>query len=115
MSIDYSSIGLRIKFHRIRSGFTQEELADRTELSRVHISCIERGERIPSLDAIVCIANALSASVDELLEDNLLISNETSNLSQFDTLLDCSLEETELLMKALTALREILRAYKIKR
>ena len=72
--IDYSDVGARIRFFRAQSGLSQEELAELSKLSRVHISCIERGERIPSLEAIVNIANGLNISSDELLAGNLLVT-----------------------------------------
>ena len=113
MEIDYVSIGSRIKYHRMKKGFSQEELADRTELSRVHISCIERGERIASLEAIVGIANALNTSVDSLLAESLFLSGNETVPHEMDVLLDCTPEESAILVKSMVALKKILRSYKI--
>ena len=46
--IDIESIGSRVKYHRLRNKISQEELAELAQVSRVHISYLERGERIPS-------------------------------------------------------------------
>ena len=54
-------------------------MAEKAELSRVHISCIERGERVPSLAAVINIANALNVTVDELVSDNLFFSEVLSH------------------------------------
>ena len=56
--IDIESIGSRVKYHRIRNKISQEELADLAQVSRVHISYLERGERIPSMESFINIAKA---------------------------------------------------------
>lgn len=48
--IDIESIGSRVKYHRLRNKISQEELAELAQVSRVHISYLERGERIPSME-----------------------------------------------------------------
>ena len=53
--IDIESIGSRVKYHRIRNKISQEELADLAQVSRVHISYLERGERIPSMESFINI------------------------------------------------------------
>ena len=111
--IDYESIGSRIKYYRVTRGISQEELAEKTELSRVHISCIERGERIPSLAAIINIANALNVTVDELVSENLFFSDVSHESGEFDILYDCTQEESSIITKCMMVLKEILRSYKI--
>ena len=49
MGID---IGSRIKDLRVASGLTQEELADRTELSKGFISQLERDLTSPSISTL---------------------------------------------------------------
>ena len=58
--IDIESIGSRGKYHRIRNKLSQEELADLAKVSRVYISYLECGERIPSMESFINIANALN-------------------------------------------------------
>ena len=112
MNIDYDSIGARIKSLRVRRGFSQEELADRADISRVYVSCIERGERIPSLESLINIANALSVSADSLLADNIYVAQETFPV---DSVADCSFEEQSILYDNMSALKSILKGYKITR
>lgn len=112
MNIDYERIGSRIKFRRVKNGVSQEELADQVGVSRVHISCIERGTRIPSLEAIISIANSLNVSTDELLSDSLFIAKHREK-QQYDDLLDCTQEEIEILLQSLSAIKNILRSYQI--
>ncbi len=113
MEIDYVSIGSRIKYQRMKKGFSQEELADRTNLSRVFISYVECGERAPSLEALVGIANALNASIDSLLAESLSLSGNETVPHEMDALLDCTPEESAILVKSMVALKKILRSYKI--
>lgn len=54
--------GHRIQKRRQELGITQEELADRLNLSRTHMGHIEQGRRSPSLEVINKIAKALKTS-----------------------------------------------------
>lgn len=53
---------------RKRAGFSQEELADRSGLHRTYIGGIERGERNPSLENIVALAEGIGCPVAELFD-----------------------------------------------
>ena len=63
MNIDYEAVGMKVRFYRLQAKMSQETLAEFADVSRVYISGIERGEKPPSLDTIVCLANALQVSV----------------------------------------------------
>lgn len=67
--MDLQAIGARIKATREAKGLTQEDLAAALDLSRNHISVIERGVKAPKLDTFVAIANELGVSADVLLFD----------------------------------------------
>lgn len=54
---------------RQRSGFSQEELADRAGLNRNYIGMIEREENSPTVDALEQISNALGIDPVALLQD----------------------------------------------
>ena len=111
--IDIESIGFRIKFHRLRNKLSQEELADLAHISRVHISYLERGQRVPSLDSFIRIANALNVSADELLANNLLAAGNATHAKDLDILLDCSFDEQQILLQSMYVLKKILRGYRI--
>ncbi|MCB1048604.1 MAG: helix-turn-helix transcriptional regulator [Calditrichaeota bacterium] len=53
------NIGLAIKSVRVRSSFSQEELANATGVSTSYISLVERNKRDPSLGFLKRIADAL--------------------------------------------------------
>lgn len=65
------SVGKKIRKYRKKQNLTQEQFAELCELSTNFIGIIERGEKRPSLDTFVKIANALDVSADMLLEDEL--------------------------------------------
>ena len=73
--MDQKAIGRRIKAARERKGLTQEELAEEVDLSPMHVSVIERGVKLPKLETLMNIANALDVSADVLLQD--VVNNQT--------------------------------------
>lgn len=67
--MDYKAIGLRIRSMRKLRGLTQEKLAEKAEISVVHMSHIETNDTKVSLPVLVKIADALDVRVDALLYD----------------------------------------------
>lgn len=65
--MELEGIGVRIRKKRLSRSMTQEELAERTNLTVAYIGMIEREERTPSLETFIQIANELNATADELL------------------------------------------------
>ena len=83
--MDQKAIGKRIKSAREKKGLTQEQLAEQVNLSPMHISVIERGNKLPRLETLINIANVLDVSADTLLQDVVnnqikLHTSEASNL-----------------------------------
>ena len=66
----YIQLGLNIAYYRKLQGYTQEELAEISGLSRSHISSIEAPNIIHnvSLEAIFCISKALNIEPYKLLD-----------------------------------------------
>lgn len=56
----------RVKAHRQRRGWSQEELADRARISRAAVSAIEIERIVPSVAAALALASALGCKVEEL-------------------------------------------------
>lgn len=71
--IDYIALGIRIRKARKISHITQEKLGEICELSTAHIGHIERGTRIPSLDTLFRISQALNVSMDYLIFDSVAV------------------------------------------
>jgi len=70
-NMELRTLGEKIRKHRKIKGLRQENLAEMCELSTNYIGMIERGEKVPSLESFINIANALEVSADILLSDIL--------------------------------------------
>jgi transcriptional regulator with XRE-family HTH domain len=89
-----------IKTFRARRNWSQADLAERSELSIVYLSDIERGNKWPYLDTLVKLAGAFNVEVYELLKpEHALPPTATTVLTRFteDTaaILEKSLELAE--------------------
>ncbi len=62
-------IGQKIKQLRILKGLTQEELADRAELSKGFISQVERDLTSPSIATLMDILQCLGTNINEFFND----------------------------------------------
>ena len=67
MTIDYSAVGKRISLIRKNRRMTQEQLAEKAELSNIYISHIENSRSIPSLETLMKLCSALDITPDEVL------------------------------------------------
>lgn len=114
-NIDYESIGLRIKHYRsnVRK-LSQEQLAEIANVDRSHLSRIENGTKIPGLELIIELANALDVSANDLLVDNLMNTGASIDSDIHYLLLDCSEAESALITKVAKELRKVLRDFEIK-
>ena len=63
-------IGSKLKDLRVQKGLTQEELADRTELSKGFISQLERDLTSPSITTLVDILQCLGTDLKEFFNDS---------------------------------------------
>jgi transcriptional regulator with XRE-family HTH domain len=62
-------LGENIRTHRRRLKWSQEKLAERSDLHRNYIGDIERGEENVSVDALRRIAAALKVQLSDLTRD----------------------------------------------
>ena len=82
MELEYinQNIGKRIRDLRNKNGLTQQELADRSELTKGFISQLERGQVSPSvvtlLDLIECLGTTPSEFFSEAEEEQIVFSEE---------------------------------------
>ena len=67
MDIDYQALGKRISNLRRQKKLTQEELAEKTDLSTNYISHIENSRSIPSLETLMKLCAAMDVTPNELL------------------------------------------------
>lgn len=87
------NIGGKIKELRIMKGLTQEELADRSELSKGFISQLERNMTSPSIATLIDILTCLGTDLKEFFsdsEDNQVVFKKTDYFEKQD----CELKNT---------------------
>ena len=62
-----NSIGRKIRSLRLEQGLSQEKLAELVEMSREHISCLERVKNTISIDSLYKIAQYFQIDIKEFL------------------------------------------------
>ena len=81
-------IGKKIKELRVTKGLTQEELADRSELSKGFISQIERNLTSPSISTLMDILQCLGTDLKEFFsdsEDSQIVFHKTDYFEKTDS------------------------------
>lgn len=61
-----TELGARLRVLRADRGWTQDELAARTHLSKSYLSRLEDGDRQPSIAALLSIASAFGLALNDL-------------------------------------------------
>ena len=64
-----AKIGQKIKDLRNQNGLTQQELADRTELTKGYISQLERGQVAPSVATLLDLIECLGSSASDFFKE----------------------------------------------
>jgi len=113
--MDYNELGKRIKAARLAAGLTQEQLAERINLSSGHCAHVERGTTKVSLSALVSIANALNTTPDKLLIDNNYQATPYLLAEAQELFEDCDPDEIYIILQAATAIKKSIRVRKLKR
>ena len=97
MALDYNIIGERLKQARISKDLTQENLAEKLDVSVAFLSRIERGSSFINLKRLNQICSILNVTEGEILngvskESHSYLNKELSNL-----LKDCPSEKMNLI------------------
>lgn len=61
------ALGSRLRLARTRAGATLEEIASAAGMTTGHLSRVERGEKLPSMGALLRFASALGVALGDLL------------------------------------------------
>ena len=109
MTIDYVSIGNRIKEIRTEKGWTQAKLAEESGVEPSNISHIERAATKLRLPTMVSIANALEVSLDEIAYGSLAKSNHVAVKLIDDLLSDCTPDEVKAITEIIRTTKTVLR------
>ena len=116
MELDMVSLGKRLRNIRLQKGMTLDELAEKSGVSSTLIAKIERAEKKGSIESLVAISNALEISIEDLLKDSLLYTHGEEwsvHIENFSyLLLDCSDEDSNVIVKNAENLKTLLKKYK---
>ena len=94
---------------RMKSGLTQEQLAEASDLSVPYLSHIERGSKRASLETLVRVAGALDVTVDRLLS-GIQPADRDAFLPEIRELFDdCSTRERCILLEITATVKRVLR------
>ena len=63
------NIGINIKSERLRQGLSQEEVAEKCDISRNSVSLIETGKINPTILRVIDIARVLKVDINVLVKD----------------------------------------------
>lgn len=107
--VDYRDIGTRIRQVRLQKKMTQEQLANAVDVGTAHISHIETGNTIPSLQTFIAILNALDCSADELLCKELDRTQPIARNWLAEQVVDCTPEEIKIISDTVVALKTTLK------
>ena len=102
MYVDYKKIGVRIAQRRKEIKMKQNTLAEKTNLSNNHISNIENGYSVPSIETFAKICNVLNITPDYLLLGTLKSNNISQNI--VDKLNLCDDKSLKLISKIIDAI-----------
>lgn len=102
--MDFAPVGKNIRKYRKMKKLRQEDLAERAGLSNNYVGALERGEKIPSLETLVDIVNALDVSMDMILCDVLKTGYETKSSLLTDKLNNLSAEDRACVLDVLETL-----------
>lgn len=97
MTVDYDKIGIRIAQRRHELKMKQNYLVEITDLSNNHISNIENGRSIQSLETLAKICEKLGVTPDYLLLGNIKSNDIPKNI--MDNLLLCNDKSLSLISK----------------
>lgn len=112
MSIDYVVIGKRIRELRKSKKMTQAYLAELSGIEPSNISHIERAATKLSLPTLVSIANALEATLDDIVYSNIAKSEHISVKLIDELLSDCNADELKAISEVIKTTKNVLRANK---
>lgn len=71
----HMSLGEKLKTLRQQAALSQEQLAERLNVSRQAVTKWETGKGIPDIANLIAISEEFDLSLDELIKDNIAVKN----------------------------------------
>lgn len=109
MELDYTAIGQRIRKMRMDKHWSQEELREKANISKTHMSHIETGTTKLSLPVLVDIANALETTTDHVLRDSVHSTTPVFLQEIQDILSDCNNYELRAMINTMCLVKNTIR------
>lgn len=103
--MNYEEIGKRIREYRKLKNLSQEQLAEKINISTTHMSHIETGSTKLSLQVLVDIAKVLNVNTDDLIfeQKSQILVNRINNI-----LSECNEEQIEVITNIVEATKDAL-------
>lgn len=109
--MDYYEIGQRVRCARKAKGWSQEQLAEKINISVTHMSHIETGNTKLSLPVLVALSEVLDVRTDDLLFGKAPY-NAAEAAAEFGVLLrGCSEKEAGLLLEITKSIISAMKQY----
>ena len=109
MYLNYQNIGKRIRLLRKQQHLSQATLAELVDKSPTYISLVENGQKGPSLETLVDVANALKVTMDVLLAEHLDHSTAAIDSELSAILNNCTEYEKRVIIECARDLKRVLR------
>ena len=92
-------LGLNIKYYRKKIGFSQEQLAEKLEITPKHLSTIETGATFVSAELLEKLTQQLLVSASTLFYSIDEKSTDDNILGKIDNVIDKEFEKTSNMIK----------------
>lgn len=109
--LDYKEIGFRIRKMRRAHHLSQEQLAEKVDISTTHMSHIETGKTKLSLLVLVDLAQALHVSTDRLLFGEKAPDPENSGEDIQALLSACTPKQAHAIYRIVSSVKQALDEY----
>lgn len=106
---DAHEVGSRLRKARLAKKLSQAEISELSNISLNHISDIEHGKKIMSLNTFVQIIVALQVSADEILRLDIPGIQKIYQMDMNDLMADCTPEESEAMINAARGVKNAMR------
>lgn len=97
--MNLKNIGNNVKKLRLANHLTQAQLAEKADMSTVHMSHIETGSVAMSIDSLINISNALKTTPDAILWGEFDVNDEKAEKLLMENIQDMTPDENHLIVE----------------
>lgn len=107
MFMNLKNIGNNVKTLRLASGMTQAQLAEKADMSTVHMSHIETGSVAMSIDSLINISNALSTTPDSILWGEFNLTDDKTQMLLSRKIQEMTPDENRLIIEFIDLVKRL--------